>query len=170
MFKSVSFYSIRNIKFTKRQSHRGKDSGIVLQKIYQVTFFFAKQELYYWLGLETQQISPRVKQNCCYPRSQSITVLLCTFICFQNCLFPLTNKNYILPLTFVKSENLNDVTSSYFDIVTSIDMICWTNEKRPSVNSSIEGNRSMNRWSVNRTLMQRKEIFGIVLYFCICFK
>ena len=28
-------------------------------------------------------------------------------------------KNYILPLTFIKSENLNEVTGSYFDIVTA---------------------------------------------------
>ena len=93
-----------------------KSIKLILVYIY---IFFAKQELYYWLGLETPQFRPQVKQNCCYPRSQSITVLLCTFICFQNCLFPLTNKNYILPLTFIKSENLNEVTGSYFDIVTS---------------------------------------------------
>ena len=30
----------------------------------------------------------------------------------------------------------------------------WTNEIRPSVNSSIAGNRSMNCWPVNRTVMQ----------------
>ena len=50
----------------------------------------------YWLGSRTtgfgQQIRSRVKQNCCCTRSQSITVLLYTFIFSTKLysLFPLT--------------------------------------------------------------------------------
>ena len=54
--------------------------------------------------------------------------------------------------------------------------ITWLREPmkiRPSVNSSIAGNRSMNCWPVNRTVLQ---LLGILLFtakmlciYCICF-
>ena len=107
-----------------------------------------------------QQIRSRVKQNCCCPRSQSITVLLYTFIFskFSYSLFPLTYPLYVFQYPLLSSLKIW-TTPQHCDI-----NIMWLIESmkiRPSVNSLIAGNRSMNCWPVSRTVLQQIGIFFV---------
>ena len=91
-----------------------------------------------------QQIRSKVKQNCCCPRSQSITVLLYTFI-FKKKIFTFSTHIYPLDILNILVRQVRESWHCDFNIM-------WLREPmkiRPSVNSSIAGNRSMNCWPVN---------------------
>ena len=101
--QSVPFYIIRNIKFKKRQSHRGKDSGIVLQKIYQVNIsiyiFFFLQNRSFIIDWVWRHRSSVLRSNKTAVIREASLLLFCyapSFV-FKTVLFPLTNKNYISP-------------------------------------------------------------------------
>ena len=103
----------------------------------------------YWLGSRTN------KTACCCPRSQSITVLLYTHSFFQNFLihsFHLHIHKMFSISSYVKSEILDDALPWHCDV-----NIMWLIEPmkiRPSVKCQIAGNRWMNCWPVNRTVLQ----------------
>ena len=111
-----------------------------------------------------QQIRFRVKQNCCCPRSQSITVLLYTIIFFKffYSLFPLTSR---------PSSQRIWKTPRHCNV--NITWLIEPMKIRSSVNSSIAGNRSMNCWPVNRTVLQPIGILlltvKILCIYCIAF-
>ena len=109
-----------------------------------------------------------VKQNSCGPRSQSVTILLCTSIFFQIVLFHWKIKT---PSTYVRQ-----VWESHYFLLWYCDvkMTYLYNQWKKChqiVNNSIAGNRLKNFWPVNRTVMQRIWIFGLhnVVFYCICF-
>ena len=102
-----------------------------------------------------QQIRSRVKQNCCFPRNQSITVLLYTFVFSTKLysIFPLTYPLLFRRFQYPRPSSLRIGTTSWLCGVN----ITWLIEPmkiRPWVNSSIAGNRSLNCWTVNRKLLQ----------------
>ena len=118
-----------------------------------------------------QQINSRVKQNYWCLRSQSITVLLYTFI--------FSKKNYIHSF----HSHFNILVRQVWESCSLTSWHCDINIKwliepmkiRPSINSSIVGNRSINCWLFNRTVLQLP-VIGILLLtvkmlciYCIAF-
>ena len=116
----------------------------------------------YWLGSRTRTVlfdprtnlCTRVKQNCRCPRSQSINVLLYTFI-FPNFLIhsfhALTYQLDIFYILVRQVENLDDASTLWRQYIK------WLIEPmkiRLSFSISIAGNRSTNCWPVNRTVLQ----------------
>ena len=98
-----------------------------------------------WLGLRTrtilfdprtkatgsgQQIRARVKQNCCRPRNQSISVLLYTLI-FPNFLIHSFHAlTYPLDIFYILVRQVRE-SGRRLDIVTSIYQVTyWTNENK----------------------------------------
>ena len=116
-----------------------------------------------------QQIPLSVKQNCCCPRSQSITVLLYTFIFFKIFLFTLSTHISIRWFQYPRPSSLRIWTTPRHCYVN----ITWLTEPmkiRPWVNISPGGNRSMNCWLVNITVLQLIGIFLLtVKMLCIYF-
>ena len=92
-----------------------------------------------------QQISSRVKQNCCCPRSQSI-------------------NRFVIHLYFVQNFRIHShyMFAIYRPRIWMMPRHCDVNitwnieimKIRPSVNSSIAGNRLTNCWPVNRIVLQ----------------
>ena len=72
-----------------------------------------------------------------------------------------------------RPSSLSILTSPLFRYYKRQDHVTYCTKRRSSVNlvnSSIAGNRSMNCWPVNRTVMQRMRIFWLtVKTLCICF-
>ena len=93
------------------------------------------------------------KQNCCCPRIQSITVLLYTFIFFKIFLFTLSTHISIRCLQYPRPSSPRIWTTPRHCYVN----ITWLTEPikiRSWVNISPGGNRSMNCWLVNITVLQ----------------
>ena len=109
-----------------------------------------------------------VARSRCCPRSQSITVLLYTFIFskFSYSLFPLTYPLDVFNILVLQVR----VSGRRLDIVTIYHVTYWTKEYKVI---GQQFNRSMNCWQVNRTVLQ---LIGILLLtvkilciYCIAF-
>ena len=112
-----------------------------------------------------------VKQNFCCPRSQSASQQLNGYKAslFQMFIINLFIRCFQYPR--IKPDNLDNAST----LLRQYHVTDWTNEKRPSVNSSIGsliGNRSMHCWPDNKTILQ---LIGILLkakmlcIYCITF-
>ena len=144
---------------------------VLIDKVfYTVLTLFQPSEVYsYWLGLRTtavlfeprmdllpeaagwgQQIGSRVKQNCCCPQTQSITVLLYTFIFFKIFLFTLSTHLFIRCLQY----SCPRIWKTLWHCDVNITWLIKPMNIRPPVNSSIAGNRLMNCWPFNRSVLQ----------------
>ena len=117
IFKIVMVKNIFKTEFQIFRKHCGNPKHIYACLL----FLFLQTTLYsYWLYSRKttgfrQQIRSQVKQNCCCPRSQSITVLLYTFI-------------------FSKFSKLIHSFHSHihkmFSILRQYHMTYWTNENK----------------------------------------
>ena len=118
------------------------------------------------------QICSRVKQNCCCPRSQSRTVLLYTIIFFKIFLFTLFTHLSIRCLQH-PGPSSQRIWKTPWHCDINITWLIEPMKIRPSVNSSIAGNRWMNCWPVNRTVLQPIGILlltvKILCIYCIAF-
>ena len=99
-----------------------------------------------------QHIRFRVKQNCCCPRSQSITFFY-TPSFFQQQKITLSTHISIRCFQYPPPSSPRIGTTSWHCDVNTMRLIELMNI-RPSVNSSKAGNESMNCWPVNWRVLQ----------------
>ena len=119
-----------------------------------------------------QQIHSRVKQNYCCPSSQSITVLLYTFI-FKIKIINFSHSHISIRCFKYPHPSSSRRGTTFWHCDVNITWLREPMKIRPLVNSSIAGNRSMNCWPVNRSVLQLVGIFlltaKMLCIYCIAF-
>ena len=131
----------------------------------------------YWLGSRTiavlfdprmdllpeaagwgQQIRSSVNHNCCCPRSQSITVLLYTIISKK--IIHFFHSHIFIRCFEYPRPSSPRIGTTFWHCEVNITWLREPMKIRPWVNSSVAGNRSMNCWPVNGSVLQ---LVGILL-------
>ena len=113
-------------------------------------------------------LAGKVKLRCCYPRTQSKTVLLYTFILSTKTI-TLSTHISIRCFQYPRSSSPRIGTTSWHCDV-NITLHIEPMKMRPSVNSSIAGNRSMNCWPVYISVLHLIGMLLLTAKMCIyCF-